>query len=44
MRESWQEVRASEVLHRIAVRLLKNHPLRAGDALQLGAALNREQI
>lgn len=39
MREGWQEVHASESLHRTAVRLLKTHPLRAGDALQLGAAL-----
>jgi len=39
MRDGWQEVHASESLHRTAVRLLKTHPLRAGDALQLGAAL-----
>ena len=39
MREGWQEVQASEALHRSAARLLKNHPLRAADALQLGAAL-----
>ena len=39
MRDGWLEVHASEDLHRSAVRLLKNHPLRAGDALQLGAAL-----
>jgi predicted nucleic acid-binding protein len=39
LRDGWQEVHASESLHRTAVRLLKTHPLRAGDALQLGAAL-----
>ena len=39
MRAGWQEVHASESLHRTAVRLLKTHPLRAADALQLGAAL-----
>jgi uncharacterized protein len=39
MRDGWQEVHASESLHRTAVRLLKTHPLRAGGALQLGAAL-----
>ena len=39
MRAGWQLVHASESLHRTAVRLLKTHPLRAGDALQLGAGL-----
>jgi predicted nucleic acid-binding protein len=39
MRAGWQVVRASESLHRTTVRLLKTHPLRAADALQLGAAL-----
>ena len=39
MRAGWQEVHASESLHRTAARLLKTHPLRAADALQLGAAL-----
>jgi len=39
MRTSWQEVQASESLHRTAVRLLRTHPLSAADALQLGAAL-----
>jgi hypothetical protein len=28
MRASWQEIHASESLHRTAVRLLKTHPLR----------------
>lgn len=35
MREGWQEVQASESLHRTAIRLSKYHPLRAGDALHL---------
>jgi predicted nucleic acid-binding protein len=39
IRTSWQEVQASESLHRTAVRLLKTHALSAADALQLGAAL-----
>ena len=39
MRAGWQEIHASETLHRTAARLLKTHPLRAADALQLGAAL-----
>lgn len=39
MRNGWQEIHASESLHRTAVRVLKTHPLRVGDALQLGAAL-----
>ena len=39
MRASWQEIHASESLHRTAVRLLKTHPLRPSDALQLGAGL-----
>lgn len=39
LRDGWQEIHASESLRRTAVRLLKTHPLRAGDALQLGAAL-----
>jgi len=39
MRTGWQEVQASESLHRTAVRLLKTHALSAADALQLSAAL-----
>jgi len=35
----WQEVAPSERLRRAAIRVLKGHGLRAGDALQLGAAL-----
>lgn len=39
MRSGWQEIQPSENLHRAAIRLLKTHPLRAGDALQLSSAL-----
>jgi predicted nucleic acid-binding protein len=39
MRAGWQEVHTSENLRRTAARLLKRHPLRAGDALQLAGAL-----
>lgn len=37
--ESWQEVLPSARLRRLAGRLLRTHPLRAADALQLAAAL-----
>jgi len=36
---SWSEVEAMELVKRRAERLLKVHPLRTADALQLGAAL-----
>jgi len=36
---AWQEVQPSPPLRRTAVRLLRVHPLRAADALQLAAAL-----
>ena len=36
---SWIEVQATEKLRRRALRLLRVHPLRAADALQLAAAL-----
>ena len=36
---SWQEVRPTERLRVSATRLLRSHPLRAGDALQLAAAI-----
>lgn len=36
---SWHEVQPTDVLRRRAERLLRVHPLRAGDALQLAAAL-----
>jgi hypothetical protein len=37
--ERWSEVTAVDVVRRHAERLVENHPLRAADALQLGAAL-----
>ena len=36
---SWNEVAASELVRRTAMRLLRVHPLRAADALQLAAAV-----
>lgn len=36
---AWNEVLASEEVRGHAARLLRRHPLRAADALQLGAAL-----
>jgi predicted nucleic acid-binding protein len=36
---AWREVQPVERVRRIAVRLLRVHPLRAADALQLGAAI-----
>jgi predicted nucleic acid-binding protein len=37
--DSWASVEPSEAVRSAARRLLRNHPLRAGDALQLGAAV-----
>jgi len=37
--DSWHEVPPSFVVRTLAVRLLRTHPLRAADALQLAAAL-----
>ena len=37
--ENWSEVHALEVVKQRAERLLRIHPLRAADSLQLGAAL-----
>lgn len=37
--EGWQEVLPSEVVRTTAQRLLRTHPLRAADALQLAAAI-----
>jgi predicted nucleic acid-binding protein len=37
--DSWWEVQPSEEVRRRATRLLRLHPLKAADALQLGAAL-----
>jgi len=39
LREDWSEVEALELVKQRAERLLRVHPLRAADALQLGAAL-----
>lgn len=39
LRDDWSEVTAIEVVKQRAERLLRVHPLRAADALQLGAAL-----
>ena len=35
----WSEVTAIEIVRRHAERVVETHPLRAGDALQIGAAL-----
>ena len=35
---SWHEVEATDAVREVAVRFLRVHPLRAGDALQLAAA------
>jgi predicted nucleic acid-binding protein len=37
--DKWSEVTAVEMVRRLAERLVLSHPLRAADALQLGAAL-----
>ena len=37
--EQWSEVNAVEVVRRHAERLVESHPIRAADALQIGAAL-----
>ena len=37
--ERWIEVTATDLVRRQAERLVESHPLRAADALQLGAAL-----
>jgi len=39
LQDSWWEVQPSEEVRRRATRLLRVHPLKAADALQLGAAL-----
>lgn len=38
--ENWHEVPPNDMVRRLAVRLLRTHALRAGDALQLAAALS----
>jgi len=40
---AWREVPASAFVRTLAVRLLRTHPLRAADALQLAAALSLVQ-
>lgn len=35
----WQEIQPGSAVRKLAVRLLRVHPLRAADALQLGAAV-----
>ena len=37
--EQWSEVTAIEIVRRHAERIVETHPLRAADALQIGAAL-----
>ncbi|MCF7708775.1 MAG: type II toxin-antitoxin system VapC family toxin [Verrucomicrobia bacterium] len=37
--DSWREVAPSPVVRTLAIRLLRTHPLRCADALQLAAAL-----
>ncbi len=37
--DRWTEVTANEQVRRLAERVVESHPLRAGDALQIGAAL-----
>jgi uncharacterized protein len=37
--EEWAEVQPTEVVRQTAMRLLRTHPLRTADALQLAAAL-----
>lgn len=39
LRESWSEVQPSDAVHEQALRILRLHPLRAADAMQLAAAL-----
>ncbi len=39
LQESWTEIRPGEEIRMLAARLLRLHPLRAHDALQLSAAL-----
>lgn len=39
LKEGWHEVQPVETVRRVAQRLLRTHPLRAADSLQLAAAL-----
>jgi len=40
MAGAWEEVTPSELIRGIAQRLLRTHPLRAADSLQLAAAMS----
>ena len=40
---AWSEVPPGEAIREIAVRLVRIHPLRAADALQLGAAISASE-
>lgn len=40
---AWHEIQPTPTLRRAAARLLRVHPLRAADALQLAAALNASE-
>jgi predicted nucleic acid-binding protein len=39
LKEEWDEIEPGDRIRPIALRLLRTHPLRAGDALQLSAAI-----
>ena len=39
LRDAWAEVQPTDRVRSTALRLLRTHPLRAGDALQLAAAI-----
>ena len=39
LREGWTDVEPTDTIRRTAVRLVRSHPLRAADGLQLAAAL-----
>jgi predicted nucleic acid-binding protein len=43
LNQSWNEILATETVRSHAARLLRRHPLRAADALQLAAALTWAQ-
>jgi len=43
LQQGWQEIDASENLRQTAIRLLRVHALRTGDALQLAAAIEASE-
>jgi hypothetical protein len=43
LHDRWAEVAASEDVRQTAIRLLRTHPLRTGDALQLAAAITASE-